>query len=108
MPYMWFHISCPTCVSVNATPVIKNLINSVKAYPNPASSELTVSFDLSAANDVTVTLTNMVGQTVAVQTVNNVSNGIATFNTTSLPEGVYIYTLVANGTRSIGQVVVAH
>ena len=63
---------------------------------------------MATANDVTVTLNNVVGQTVASQTISNTANGTATFNTASLPAGVYIYTLTSNGTRSVGQIVVAH
>ena len=106
-PYIWFHVSCPTCTAL-ATPEVKSTISEVKAYPNPAVESVTISFKMATANDVTVTLNNVVGQTVASQTISNTANGTATFNTASLPAGVYIYTLTSNGTRSVGQIVVAH
>ena len=105
-PYIWFHVSCPTCT--DAVKEVKTAISEVKAYPNPAAESVTVSFKLAAVNDVTITLSNMVGQTVATQTISNTANGTATFNTTSLPAGVYVYTLSASGAHTVGQIVVAH
>jgi len=107
--YAWFgfHIVCPTCpLTGSAALGVNNIINqgSVKAYPNPANNELTVAFS-TKANSVDVSLTNMVGQVVAAQTV---TNGTAVFNTTSIAPGVYIMTLVANGERTTGRVVIAH
>ena len=78
------------------------------AYPNPAGNELSVSFNLAVSADVTVSLVNTLGQVVATQTVSNTSKGSAAFNTSKLANGVYSYTVMANGGRSTGRVVVAH
>ena len=82
---------------------INNSLDNIKAYPNPATNTLNITYTSSTA--VTVTLTNMVGQVVATQ---NATNGKAVFNTTELPSGVYIYTLSANGEHTTGRVVIAH
>ncbi len=96
--YGWF-LRDPSSTSVNkVVPVTK-----VNAYPNPATNELNITF--SSAANATVTLTNMVGQVVATQT--NV-NGAAKFNTAALANGMYIFTIQANGERTTGHVVVAH
>jgi hypothetical protein len=111
-PWMQYHLACPTCgvvtdpgsgsgVGVNG--VIAE--NSVSALPNPANGTLVVKYTQTRAADVTVSLTNMLGQEVASQ---QGSNGQATFNTAALPAGIYMYAVSANGTRSTGRVVVAH
>ncbi len=82
---------------------INNSLDNIKAYPNPATNTLNITYTSSTA--VTVTLTNMVGQVVATQ---NATNGKAVFNTTELPSGVYVYTLSANGEHTTGRVVIAH
>ena len=113
-PYWGFHVSCTGC-STTSTVVshvsVANLIKtiqSVNALPNPANGTLNIAFMTSQVSDVTITLTNMIGQVVAAQQIANTVNGNAVFNTASLPVGVYIYTVNANNERSIGQVVIAH
>jgi Secretion system C-terminal sorting domain len=98
-----FHITWtdnPTTKIINV-----NSLQDIKVYPNPANSSLNITYNAAQNTVATVSLTNMVGQVVASQTV---SNGIATFNTSSLPAGVYIYTLEANGNRQTGRVVIGH
>ena len=109
-PYIMYHVTCPTCTAVSnvSVPVVKNAINEVKAYPNPATNVVNVAFTLSSASDVTVSLTNMVGQVVATQKVAGVSTGNVQFSTSALPDGMYFYTLNANSTLSTGRIVVAH
>jgi hypothetical protein len=112
-PYIsWYVNSCPTCGIVMrstlglASKVIT--LNTVKAYPDPAKEEVKITFDFSGAAHVTVSLTNMMGQEVAAKTVNNAAAGNVVFNTAMLPDGVYIYTLLVNGTVTTGRVAVAH
>jgi hypothetical protein len=60
--------------------------------------------------DVIVSLTNMIGQVVATQNM-SASAGqetTATFNTSSLASGVYLYTVEANGQRVSNRFSVAH
>lgn len=96
-----FKVSCAGCtLNVANVSAIKN----INAFPNPASKELTISYSASVAT-ATVTLTNSIGQVVATQTV---TGGKATFNTASLATGNYIYTILANGERSTGNVAIAH
>jgi Secretion system C-terminal sorting domain len=99
-----FHIKwtgVPTGVSSNVVAPI----NTVNVYPNPAANELNVTYTGADNSPVTVTLSNMLGQVVATQTV---TNGKAVFNTAKLTNGVYIYSLNANGTREGGRVLIAH
>jgi hypothetical protein len=89
------------------TTTLKTL-NNINVYPNPASNQLNVVFNMTQNADVTVSLTNMIGQTVSTKSMTNVNNGTVNFTTSSLANGVYIYTISANGERTTGQVVIAH
>jgi hypothetical protein len=64
---------------------------SFKAYPNPASSIITVDFELNNQNDVTVSIVNTVGQTVAVNNLGTVSGSQSTqMDVSGLDAGMYI------------------
>jgi hypothetical protein len=106
-PWISYHITCTTCALTGSTSLgVNNVIDesTINMFPNPANNELTVTFK--SKDNVTVSLVNMVGQTVATQ---QVANGNAVFNTASLPAGIYICNLQANGgPRSAGRVVIAH
>ena len=106
------HVQCPTCSLVGHTTTgIANVaptVSATKVYPNPASTELNISYTLSEISDVTVSLTNVLGKVVGNEGFKNVSSGTATFNTAKLAPGFYFYTIVANGERSTGRILVAH
>ena len=108
------HVQCPTCSLTNNPPVV-NAVNeltkdiiSTNAFPNPASTELNIKFTTSAASGVTVNLVNTLGQVVATQSLDNTTGGSVTFNTAKLAGGVYYYTVLANGERATGHVLIAH
>ena len=102
-------------INLNFGPVpevsIKDVTNSfiaVTAYPNPATDELIISFSGVTTGDVTVTLTNMLGQIVTTNKFSNTNNGKVTFNTKKLPAGIYYYTVSTEGDKTNGQVVIMH
>lgn len=115
-PLIALHATCPTCGVTNpyVPPVDHTAVADVAAisnfgaYPNPAGDKLNVTFNLSNPSAATVTLTNVLGQVVATQTIESTTTGKAVFNTAELANGVYVYTLTANGSRATGRVVVAH
>jgi len=109
-PVVDWNITCATCGNVMPSVSVANttLVTKVDAYPNPSERVLNVPFTLSAASNVTVTLSNMLGQVVATKDMGNVASGKAVFNTEVLPAGLYTYTVNANGQKSTGRVVVAH
>lgn len=113
-PALVWGINCTTCGTVDpvVTPPISvgsvDAIKAVNAFPNPAENQLNISFNLLTATDVNVTLSNMIGQVVATKNMGTIASGKAVFNTTSLPDGVYTYSVVAAGQRTTGRVVVAH
>ncbi len=103
-PYFQFYLRQVTTGVNNVADNIK----SVDAYPNPAKGILSISFNMATAADVTVTLTNILGEQVCQQIVANATTSRAIFDVTSFAEGIYIYTVSANGQQTTGRVVVAH
>ena len=74
-------------------------VNSLTAYPNPASTSVTVSYDLSGlrtSNDTRLVITNLVGSKVAVRSLNGVSGKIS-MDLSGLDAGIYFYSIEANG-----------
>ncbi|NNE55064.1 MAG: T9SS type A sorting domain-containing protein, partial [Flavobacteriales bacterium] len=61
-------------------------------YPNPADEQVTIAFDLMAANRVTIEITDMTGRTVFEENYGElfVGNHRKTIPTKSLPAGMYI------------------
>ena len=101
-----FHVVCPTCdIEVVSVPTPSGSIRNIAAYPNPAVDEFNIACTIANGVNATVTLTNTLGQVVATQAVNN---GKATFNTTTIPAGLYVYTITANGEHTTGNVDITH
>lgn len=69
----------------------------VKAFPNPCSTTLTISFELQKAEEVTVTLYNITGQAAGIITHQYYSSGKhnISYNVSDLPAGSYYYTFKA-------------
>jgi hypothetical protein len=108
-PRFGYHVSCGTCTTTDFVPFTlgtenAHSVSNVVVAPNPANNELNISFTAVHAG-ATVMLINSFGQQVASQVV---SNGHAAFNTASLAEGVYIYTIDTKDGKSSGRVVIAH
>ena len=107
VPLMFLHCIWPGVIPTTGVNNVSNT-NSVNAYPNPANDAITVSFNLAGASKVSVSLTNAMGQVVATKNVDNTSNGKVEFSTSTLPAGVYFYTVTANGQPTTGRITVAH
>ncbi|MFA9212832.1 MAG: T9SS type A sorting domain-containing protein [Candidatus Methylacidiphilales bacterium] len=69
------------------------------AYPNPASNDVTIAFDLKARKDVKISLVNLLGQEVISIANDNFSagNNEVKFNVGNLSAGVYFYTMTVDG-----------
>ncbi len=81
-----------------------------KAYPNPANTSVAVPFTLMEDGTVTATLSNVMGQVISTQYIDNKAGkpAKAAFVTTSLANGVYLYSIEFNGQHTTGRIVVAH
>lgn len=82
-------------------------ITAMKAYPNPVTESLTVEVNLNKASNVTIEVTNLLGQNVYTLNTNGVS-GVNKFkvDVTNMQTGVYFYSATVDGHKSIDKVVV--
>lgn len=104
---MGAHVVCNTCwdLGINNS---NTTINKFNAYPNPAVNELTVSYNLHKTADVTISIANAIGQTVATKSVANTANGNVEFSVADFANGVYFYTVTADGQSFTRRFVVSH
>ena len=81
-----------------------------QAYPNPANTQVTVPFTVSQDAQVTVSLTDVVGQVVKTQVLNATAGNTSkvNFTTSDLASGIYLYSVTANGQQYTGRITVAH
>lgn len=105
-PYIDFVVSCADCPAVSVANVA-NRFEGFSAYPNPASNDVTVKFGLEYADDVTVSIYNLVGQQIATQTIENTLYGKAKFDISNLANGMYIYTIETDEVRQSGRFSIA-
>lgn len=84
-----------------------NSLNTV-LFPNPCTDEFTVAYQLSAANNVKITLTNMVGKVVVVESKGLENAGIhkKTIPTAGLDAGIYFVNIETDTYKEIRKVVV--
>ena len=116
-PLILFHLLCHTfCGYVGISDggdKISNTINSnfsgCSSFPNPVDQALTIKCDFDISASATVSITNIFGQVVLTKTVSGEKNIVATFNTSTLPDGMYFYTIITeSGNYGTGHVIVAH
>jgi hypothetical protein len=102
--------TCTTCGVVDGTVGVADVSNIRKtgAFPNPTSGDVSIGYMLNNASEATITITNMLGQVVATKTMASAKEGVAVFNTNNLADGLYTYSVSANGERSTGRISVAH
>jgi hypothetical protein len=114
-PYVNYFITCATCKVVTDIPdpvdhesvaEVNGIINQVNAYPNPAQDFVRIPVTLSKSADVTINLMNSVGQVLQTQNLKG-NSVVGEFNTATLPAGVYIYSVEADGYRTTGRLSIA-
>jgi len=106
-PYIDFKLSA----NITSVHDIKNVAEVGNAYPNPATGELSIPFATTESANVNIIITNAVGATIATKNVGKINanqSTKATFNVASYANGVYFYTVEANGQRTTKRFVVAH
>lgn len=79
-------------------------------YPNPTNGITTIAYSLEQAADVTFTITDVTGKVILTSDEGTVVAGEHTFemNTAKLAEGMYNYTINANGITITKHMVVKH
>jgi Secretion system C-terminal sorting domain len=80
---------------VNSLKSVRNMTTSLSVAPNPFNNQLSIQYELQEASQVTVSLSNALGQTVKVLVNEKVEAGSYQINesTADLPSGVYIITM---------------
>ncbi|MFN5984682.1 MAG: T9SS type A sorting domain-containing protein [Fluviicola sp.] len=104
----WFYMTTTPMVDLTfQTASIDESVNSfgVSVYPNPASDEVKVSFNLNGAAAATVNVIDMTGKVVASQEAAAGSNAVS-INTSNLSAGVYSVSFTANNTTVTKKLVV--
>jgi thiol-disulfide isomerase/thioredoxin len=73
------------------------IVNSINLYPNPASDNAFVEFDLVESATVSITIMNAVGQKVIEQHLGKINSGLQknNINTSNLENGMYFVTINA-------------
>ena len=93
----------------SATGISENAQSSLMIYPNPASGQTTLTYSVPAANDVTITILNMLGQEVKTL-LNTADQKAGTFNLTfdvnSLNPGIYYCRLNVNNKAIVKKLIV--
>lgn len=79
----------------------------LKSYPNPFSSEITLSYTMPKAGEMSIVITDVTGKTVQVIN-HNAAEGLNTekVNVATLPKGMYIAKLSSEGISSKGIILV--
>lgn len=95
-PYIDVHVICATCGIVGIEDVNKFKISKITAFPIPANNEFNIAFSSSNSVNATVTICNLLGNVIDKRDLMNVNEAKATFNTTALPTGIYIFYIVTN------------
>jgi len=112
IPNIDVKVSCATCNTIQELAITDAaILDKVGAYPNPSNTELNVPFTLLEKANVTVSLSNLVGQVIATKNMGSLHAGqkaTATFNTGNLAAGIYLYTVEADGQRVTNRFTVAH
>lgn len=101
-------VTCTTCPVLNVANINLSNINTVNAYPNPTNGDIAIQVSLKEAATTTVSISNAVGQVLATQNLGKTQNASANFNTDKLANGIYFYTVDANGQHQTNRFVVSH
>ncbi|MBL0036880.1 MAG: T9SS type A sorting domain-containing protein [Flavobacteriales bacterium] len=82
-------------------------VSGVQAWPNPFSETADIRFDLNTGANVTVELRDMTGRLIQVERLGHRAAGAqqVRFNGLELADGVYSYTINADGARTTGTLV---
>jgi flagellar hook assembly protein FlgD len=83
------------------------LVSGVQAWPNPFSSTADIRFELATSAEVTVELRDMTGRLVRSERLGRRAAGMqqVQLDGQQLADGIYSYTIAADGLRTSGTLV---
>lgn len=79
---------CVTCIEVSVADA--EFAAAISVFPNPTSDNTNIQFNFEDASDLTIRLTNTLGQTVKSALVKNALQGTHTMNVSDLAAGIYM------------------
>jgi hypothetical protein len=94
----------PSAIEENAN------VASLNIFPNPANENTTVNFGLKDATDVSITLTNSIGQVLSTESLGNTVAGDHYYdlNTSELSNGIYFITITTSEGSVSHRIAVSH
>jgi hypothetical protein len=96
-----FNYSASGIVSVQQ----QNQLTGVSVYPNPVADFVTVTRTFERAGDVTITITNVLGQRVFAKATRAIGQFTETISTDNLQSGMYFLEVMSNGQRHVEKIV---
>ena len=80
-----------------------------KVFPNPGKGQTTLTYSLLRSGSVEISLNDLAGKTVSNHTLGFQNQGLNAFNfnTSNLPNGIYLYTIKSGNQRLTGKFVVS-
>jgi hypothetical protein len=102
---MNFMVGTPQLPEPNAVSEVSEPLM-FEVYPNPTTGKLSVDLALPKAQDVTIEVTNMVGQVIETRKVNNYLSHIESFDLSKQPSGFYFVRIKAGNNSYVKKVVV--
>ncbi len=87
-----------------------SLVEGVQVYPNPANDNMTITINMAASADVTVTVVNMYGASVETAAAGTFAAGAHNFNvnTSTLANGMYFVQITGENVNSTVNFTVLH
>jgi hypothetical protein len=77
-------------IFVNATNEQNELQNAIKIYPNPATDHINIDFELPTKTQITIKITNILGETIQTQSLETIQNQTTQINLPSqISTGIY-------------------
>ena len=80
--------------------------DNVKVYPNPANSEVNVSFNIAGSGNYVLSVSNLLGKVIYKNTVHLGGATVKTINMANWSNGVYILSIEGNNTRIVKRILV--
>ena len=97
-------LPCYSVVGINENELS---LNSFGVYPNPASNNVNILFNVEKLSNVSIKIYNAIGQEVAVYNNESISKGTTfNINTTNYKKGIYFVTVVMNGNSTSQKLVI--
>ncbi|QIE59955.1 S8 family serine peptidase [Rasiella rasia] len=82
------------------------LANSITMYPNPADNKVFIDFGTTTVSDVTIAVTNSLGQTIQTLSNRDVNSTQTAINVSNFGTGIYFVTITADGSQTTKKLVV--